>query len=563
MKTKHLNVLFLLGWLFTACGDQQSPPSPGELVVAEVGDKPITAAKFAEFSSLIPEGLHEGDTPLAIARNLLNSLIDKELLLQEAQASNIENMTWFIDELTNYERSRILRLYEQREIISKLNITEEMVEAHYRATRRDRSIRLGGIMVNTEEEANALYQQLQDGTDFHQLARTHSVHPESAERGGDTGLYQLRDQLMPEVAAKVADLEIGVIAPPIPLFVAREQKFAIFTVLDEIPAPLEASEARIREELLIAQRNQRLQTMLDSLRGEYHPQPQPQNLALLAERISQFNGEEFTPAEDDAALPVCTFSKGDPIGLGMFVETIRQMKIASQMLIDTERTADLLNRRVIPEHLFMSEIINAGLDQDPEFRASIAAKRQELLITGLRKLMVDQHLSVTSEEARTFYDGHPEKFTKPTTTVAIEILVSSDSLAQHLFTELAQATEAEAETLAVRHSKRAEVLHHNGRISFNIYTEQFFPGISDLAQDLVVGQVGGPVRTQRGYSVFKVVDRQREHIPYTEDSERRARAYVLINKAQNRYVEYVRSLRKIYPIIIHEDHLKQYTAAQS
>lgn len=564
MKMKHLNALLLLSWLFAACGSQEQPPaSPAELVVAEVGDKSITAAEFAEFSSKISEGMRQGATPLAVSRNLLNSLIDKELLLQEAQASNIENMIWFIDELTNYERSQILRLYEKREIISKLNITEEMVEAHYRATRRDRSIRLGGIMVDTEEEANDLYQQLQDGADFHQLAHTHSVHRESAERGGDTGLYQLRDQLMPEVVAKVADLEIGAIAPPVPMFVAREQKFAIFTILDEIPAPLEASEDRIREELLIAQRNQRLQTMLDSLRGEYQPQPQPQNLALLAERIDQFTGEEFALAEADAPLPVCTFSKGDPIGLGNFVETIRQMKIAPQMLIDTERAAELLDRRVIPEHLFMSEIISAGLDQDPQFRANIAAKRQELMVTGLRKIMVDQQLSVTPEEARTFYDEHPEKFTKPTTTVAIEILVSSDSLAQHLFTELTQATEAEAETLAVRHSERAEAFHHNGRINFNIYTEQFFPGVSDLAQDLEVGQVGGPVRTQRGYSVFKVVDRQREHIPYNEDSQRRARAYVLIDKAQDRYVEYVRSLRKIYPITIHEAHLKQYTAAQS
>ena len=287
MKMKHLNSLLLLSWLFAACGSQDQPPaSPAELIVAEAGDKSITAAEFAEFSSKIPEGMRQGATPLAASRNLLNSLIDKELLLQEAQASNIENMIWFIDELTNYERSRILRLYEKREIISKLNITEEMVEAHYRATRRDRSIRLGGIMVDTEEEANDLYQQLQDGADFHQLARTHSVHRESAERGGDTGLYQLRDQLMPEVVAKVADLEIGAIAPPVPMFVAREQKFAIFTILDEIPAPLEASEDRIREELLIAQRNQRLQTMLDSLRGKYQPQPQPQHLALLPSALT-------------------------------------------------------------------------------------------------------------------------------------------------------------------------------------------------------------------------------------------------------------------------------------
>ena len=188
--------------------------------------------------------------------------------------------------------------------------------------------------------------------------------------------------------------------------------------------------------------------------------------------------------------------------------------------------------------------------------------RIELMVTGLRKQQVDQHLTVSEEEARKFYDGHPEKFTKPTTTIAIEILVSSDSLAQRLLAELANASDAEAETLAVHHTERDAVLHHNGRINFNIYTEQFFPGVSELAQDLEVGAVGGPVRTQEGYSIFKAIDRQTEHTPYDDDSQRRARAYVRIEKAQHGYVEYMRSLRKIYPVKIFEDNLQQYTAAQ-
>ena len=74
MKTKHLNALLLFSWLFAACGDQQPPSSPAELVVAEVGDKSITAAEFAEFSSMIPEGMHQGATPLAVARNLPQQL---------------------------------------------------------------------------------------------------------------------------------------------------------------------------------------------------------------------------------------------------------------------------------------------------------------------------------------------------------------------------------------------------------------------------------------------------------------------------------------------------------
>ncbi|MCH2662439.1 SurA N-terminal domain-containing protein, partial [bacterium] len=148
---KHLAIL--LGLLFAACGGQQQPPSPAELVVATVGDAQITASDFAAFIEKIPEGMRQGATPLAINRNLLKSLIDKELLVQEAKSSNLENGIWFIDELTNYERSSILRLYERREIITKLNITPEMVDAHYRETRRDRSIRLGGIMIDPQQQA--------------------------------------------------------------------------------------------------------------------------------------------------------------------------------------------------------------------------------------------------------------------------------------------------------------------------------------------------------------------------------------------------------------------------
>ena len=84
-----------------------------------------------------------------------------------------------------------------------------------------------------------------------------------------------------------------------------------------------------------------------------------------------------------------------------------------------------------------------------------------------------------------------------------------------------------------------------------------------MAQDLEVGQVGGPVRTEEGYSIFKAIDRQTELTPYDDDSQRRAQAYVRIDKAQNGYVKYVRSLRKIYPVKILEDNLQQYTAAQS
>ncbi len=98
---KYLATPLLCGLLFAACGSQQQPSSPAEVVVAKVGDGQITGSDFAAFVEKIPEGMREGPTPLAVNRKLLKSLIDKELLLQEAKASNLENTIWFIDELNN------------------------------------------------------------------------------------------------------------------------------------------------------------------------------------------------------------------------------------------------------------------------------------------------------------------------------------------------------------------------------------------------------------------------------------------------------------------------------
>ena len=62
-------------------------------------------------------------------------------------------------------------------------------------------------------------------------------------------------------------------------------------------------------------------------------------------------------------------------------------------------------------------------------------------------------------------------------------------------------------------------------------------------QNLEIGQVGGPVKTAAGYSIFKILERKQEKAPYNRESQRRSTAYVKVDKAKRSYVKYVRSLR--------------------
>ena len=121
---------------------------PEELVLAQVGGEPITASEFREFDARIPAGMKEGGQ-----RQVLESLIDKKLLLREADAAKMVEDSWFKSELARFKRARLMALYMEREVVAKIELTPEEVERYYRESGRHRALRLGGIMVESLEEA--------------------------------------------------------------------------------------------------------------------------------------------------------------------------------------------------------------------------------------------------------------------------------------------------------------------------------------------------------------------------------------------------------------------------
>lgn len=531
------------------CTPSSSPPAT---ILATIDGEPLSVEAFKAFSEKIPEGMRKGETPFAQDLNLLQSLIDKELLLREAQATGVEEDSWFEERMNAQERNRLLELFRKEEINRKIAISDEETEAHYRKTGRDRSLRFNVIMVKTREEAEKLSAELKSGANFNQLALQHSVDRESGQRGGDTGEYRAMDDLAPNIAEAIFPLEVDEVTPPVTVPYEREPHFCLFKVIDERPLPLAYSEEVILKELTMQKRVERTEFLIDSLTAVYHPQIHQEALAELLQQCRAGTGSEVVLEAPEKTI--FTDSEGST-SLGEFVETARRLHIDRSGLVDSAQVIYLLERICIPEHIFLLEIEKSGLGKDPQFLEGLARKRQELLLSALRRREVDRHVETTPEEASAFYDDHPEKFTPAPTTVIVEILVASDSLATRLKQRLLQSEYPEE--LSLEYSIRQEARHHAGRIPLTVYNQIFFKEIYELAQGLEIGEIGGPVRTQRGYSVFKVVDRQQELSPYDEESQRRATAYVKIDKARKGYVDYVRSLRQKYPVEIFEDNLRQ------
>ena len=87
----------------SSCGEPQKTSD----VLATVGGKQITIDDFNSFATSIPDGMKAGDSPLESDRSLLQSLIDKTVLLAEAQSLNLENDPAFVAQETKEIKSKI------------------------------------------------------------------------------------------------------------------------------------------------------------------------------------------------------------------------------------------------------------------------------------------------------------------------------------------------------------------------------------------------------------------------------------------------------------------------
>lgn len=254
--------------LAAACGRCGSGPStavdPATRTVALVQGEPITgeAVRRELAQSFEGDAALEG-RPEVARRRILDGLIDRALLLQEARARSIvvgedqveraflrvrsEYPGSHFDDLLAKERlsqSELrARLKEQLtieklfrdEVFPQIRVTDAEVERHYTENVQEfqapEMVRVSQIVVTTREEAVQLRDRLRrEPQAFAELARRHSVAPEG-RNGGDLG-YIARGSGFPEVFDTCFTLPRNVASEVTP----SPYGFHIFKVTDRKPA---------------------------------------------------------------------------------------------------------------------------------------------------------------------------------------------------------------------------------------------------------------------------------------------------------------------------------------
>lgn len=246
-------------------------PAPGlaqqtvdpDTVVATVNGQDLTMADLQRLRARDPQ---LSQVPLSMMyESLVNHLVESRLITEHAKAEGYADNPEVAERL-NAVRDDIIRSVYLTNKVEEAASDEELqarYEAFKEANPPEEEVRASHILVETEEKARALIDQLKDGGDFAELAKTESTGP-SAPKGGDLGYFK-RDGQMVEPFAKAAfDLEAGAYTTDP---VETQFGWHVIKVTDRRmaePPPLE----EVRNQLTSEIAQEAIQEMLESLRAD-------------------------------------------------------------------------------------------------------------------------------------------------------------------------------------------------------------------------------------------------------------------------------------------------------
>ncbi len=238
---------------------------PPETILASFDGQTITLGEFNQLWEQVPE-----DYKLQLDKSMvLDQMISEKLLIQEAKNMGLEEDEEVLEQIRKITEQILVQVLIEREILDKVKVSDEEIAEYYEENKNDfiekEQVHIGNILVETEEEAQDILEQLKAGGDFSEIAKEKSIGP-SAAQGGDLG-YLTKGTIVSEIEDVVFALEVGKISDVI----QTEFGFHILKLLDkkpEIIKPIEEVKEDIIQILLPIKQKEAFENLLEELKSK-------------------------------------------------------------------------------------------------------------------------------------------------------------------------------------------------------------------------------------------------------------------------------------------------------
>jgi len=219
-RSRLLPRLGLVAALATGCLSvallyaQPSRADNADPVVAEVNGREIHESDVAMAEQELGPSLAQMD-PATKHENVVSFLIDLKLAAKVAEDQKLQDTEDF-KKRAAFAHDRLLMdglLAKQGKEAATDDAMKKVYDEAAKQISGEQEVRARHILVETEDEAKQVEEELKKGADFAELAKKKSKDPGAAD-GGDLGFFT-KDQMVPEFSAAAFALEPGKISDPV------------------------------------------------------------------------------------------------------------------------------------------------------------------------------------------------------------------------------------------------------------------------------------------------------------------------------------------------------------
>ena len=238
---------------------------PPETILASFGDHTITLGEFNQLWEEVPE-----EYKLQLDKSMmLDQMISEKLIIQEAKNMGLEEDNYVLEQIKKMTEQILVQALIEKEILDKVDVNDEEVLEYYEQNMdsftEKEQIHLYNILLETEEEAQDILEQLKAGGDFSEIAKEKSTGP-SAAQGGDLE-YLSKGTIIPEIDEVVFGLEVEELSG----IVKTDFGFHILKITDKKPETvktLEEVKEDIIQTLLPTKQKEAFDNFLKELKGK-------------------------------------------------------------------------------------------------------------------------------------------------------------------------------------------------------------------------------------------------------------------------------------------------------
>jgi len=178
-------------------------------------------------------------------------------------------------------------------------------------------------------------------------------------------------------------------------------------------------------------------------------------------------------------------------------------------------------KQMVAFHLYAKMAVEEKMDETDEFKDALAKAKKEIL-AQMAVNSVLKGIEVSEDEVKAYYDTNADQFKEGETAQAKHILVDTEEKALEIMNSIAKGEvafeDAAREFSSCPSNAQGGDLGEFGR-------GQMVPEFDQVAFEAEIGKVVGPVKTQFGYHLVKVVNRKDASVmafdevkPYIETS---------------------------------------------